>query len=430
MIPTLVIAIITVGLLIASVLFYPTLKVGKVHLGTYWLVSLIWAIILLIVGSTSLKSVINAFTSDSEVNPLKILVLFFSMTSLSIFLDETGFFKFLASKALKHAKGNQLQLFILLFALVSVLTIFTSNDIVILTFTPFICYFCKNANIKPIPYLTMEFAAANTWSMMLIIGNPTNIYLATSAGINFMDYLLTMIIPTIGAGIAELLIIILLFRKSLKENIEVKVVDYKIVDKVDMFIGLSHLIVCLVLLVLSSYLPFQMWIVSLACAGSMTFFALMVLLLRKEKSRHLMHTALRLPWELIPFVLSMFIIVLSLNEQGITNYLSNILGETYSLWTYGYSSFMMCNVVNNIPMSILYSSLPTMGNPLPAIYATIIGSNIGAFLTPLGALAGIMFTKLLSNFDVKYGFKTFCFYGLIIGIPTLSVALLLLFLVI
>ncbi|MCQ2771933.1 MAG: hypothetical protein MJ238_01465 [Bacilli bacterium] len=348
------------------------------------------------------------------------------MTSLSIFLDETGFFKFLASKALKHAKGNQLQLFLILFGLVSILTVFTSNDIVILTFTPFICYFCKHANIKPTPYLTMEFASANTWSMALIIGNPTNIYLATSAGINFIDYLKVMILPTIAAGLIELVLILVIFQKSLKETIVVEVEDYKIVDKPDMVVGLIHLGICLVLLIASSYLPFEMWLISAICAGSMILVSLIVHIIEKKKDVDLVHTFFRLPWELIPFVISMFIIVLSLNEQGITAYLSNFLGETYSLWTYGYSSFLMCNVVNNIPMSILYSSLPTMADPLKAIYATIIGSNIGAFLTPLGALAGIMFTKLLMNYKVEYGFKKFCLYGVIIGIPTISVALLVL----
>ena len=38
----------------------------------------------------------------------------------------------------------------------------------------------KNASINPIPYLAAEFVAANTWSMALIIGNPTNIYLVTA----------------------------------------------------------------------------------------------------------------------------------------------------------------------------------------------------------------------------------------------------------
>ena len=51
---------------------------------------------------------------------------------------------------------------------------------------------------------------------MFIIGNPTNIYLATSAGINFVSYVQVMGIPTLLMGITEVLIIFLLFNKKLK----------------------------------------------------------------------------------------------------------------------------------------------------------------------------------------------------------------------
>ena len=81
-------------------------------------------------------------------------------------------------------------------------------------------------------------------------------------------------------------------------------------------------------------------------------------------------------------------------------------------------------------MSVMFASIPSYANQLDyykAIYSIIIGSNIGAFLTPIGALAGIMFTDLLNRQQVKYGFKTFITYGLIISIPTLLIALLGLF---
>ena len=84
-------------------------------------------------------------------------------------------------------------------------------------------------------------------------------------------------------------------------------------------------------------------------------------------------------------------------------------------------------------MSVLFSSIPHMSlevNNLRAIYATIIGSNIGAFLTPIGALAGIMFTSLLVKYDVNYGFKKFIKYGIIISIPTLLTALIVLSIII
>lgn len=121
----------------------------------------------------------------------------------------------------------------------------------------------------------------------------------------------------------------------------------------------------------------------------------------------------------------MFVIVIALQKQGISQEISKILGDKYTIWTYGPSSFVFANLINNIPMSILYSTLPTFTGAeyYGAIFSSIIGSNIGAFLTPIGALAGIMFTSLLKEHDVKLSFRQFTMYGSIIAIPTLAVAL-------
>jgi arsenical pump membrane protein len=187
--------------MIAAVLFFPTIRIKKFSVASYWVVTLIGATVLLVSGVADIKRVGSAMIADTAINPIKILVLFISMTVLSIFLDELGFFKYLASCALKRAGNSQLRLFIILYATVSVLTVFTSNDIIILSFTPFICYFAKNAHINPLPYLAAEFVAANTWSMALIIGNPTNIYLVTAMGGNFLSYVAVMILPTLAAGL-------------------------------------------------------------------------------------------------------------------------------------------------------------------------------------------------------------------------------------
>ena len=114
-----------------SVLFKPEFSLGKLRFGTYWVVSLAGALLLLCVGAVPLSYVGQELTADSSVNPVKILLLFFSMTFLSVYLDEVGFFRCLASAALRHARGSQTVLFFALY-----LTVFTSNDIVILTFTP------------------------------------------------------------------------------------------------------------------------------------------------------------------------------------------------------------------------------------------------------------------------------------------------------
>ena len=211
MISSLIISILTCLFVILSVLFYPSIKIRSITLPSYPIVALIGALALLVSGLLPISELASGLTSAGAVNPIKILVLFFSMTSLSVYLDEVGFFSYLAAAALRRSGGRQLRLFILLYLLVSILTVFTSNDVIILTFTPFICYFTKSARINPLPYLVAEFVAANTWSMALVIGNPTNIYLAQNAGIEFFPYLQVMLCPTLLAGLVSLGMLLLLF---------------------------------------------------------------------------------------------------------------------------------------------------------------------------------------------------------------------------
>ena len=323
-------------------------------------------------------------------------------------------------------------LFLILYLLVAVLTIFTSNDVVILTFTPFICFFAKRTKINPLPYLIAEFAAANTWSMMFIIGNPTNIYLGTSAGITFIDYFKVMAIPTLVAGVIQLGIIFLIFFKKLKEPISAEDEEYKIESKVDLIIGLTILISVLVLLIISNYIHLEMYLISLLGAVALLLISLFVRLFTKKNWNYLGDSLVRVPYQLIPFILSMFVIVVALSYQGISEHISSFLNKGSSIWIYGISSFISANIINNIPMSILFSNLVKglTGNAyLEAVYASIIGSNIGAIFTPIGALAGIMFSSLLNKHDIKFSFLSFVKYGSIISIPTLAISLLFLMIV-
>jgi len=423
MVATIIISVITFVSVIASILFFPKLKIGKIRLDTYWIIALIGAVILLAVSLAPIKEVGEELISNKAINPLKILVLFFSMTAISIVLDELGLFRYLASVASKHTKDKQIRLFIALYFLTAFLTIFTSNDIVILTLTPFICFFSKRSKINPLPYLVAEFVAANTWSLMFIIGNPTNIYLATSAGINFISYFKVMAVPTIVGGILELLILLLIFYRKLKEPIMSDPTIEEIKDKPALIVGVSILVICLVFLIISSYINLEMWLISLICALTLLLFMLIYSIFRKENFINLTSSLKRLPYQLIPFFLSMFVIVVALNSQGISGEIAKLLGNSHTIWVYGYSSFIASNLINNIPMSILFTNIASSlsGNAyLEAIYASIVGSNIGAFLTPIGALAGIMFTSLVNKNEVKFSFIDFIKYGVIISVPVIT----------
>lgn len=426
-----VIAVITCLAMIMAVLFFPRIKVGRISVASYWVITLIGGSALLLSRIVEIKSLGASLIADTAINPLKILVLFISMTILSIFLDEFGFFRYLANCALKRSEKSQTKLFVLLYITVSVLTVFTSNDIIILSFTPFVCYFAKNAHISPLPYLAAEFVAANTWSMALIIGNPTNIYLVTAAGGDFVSYMKTMLLPTLAAGSIACACLFIMFRKKLSLPISASPEEVVIEDKLLLVIGIIHLAVCTVILALGSYLGIEMWLVSLVSVLSLFVWNLVISLVRRKKPSSLAACLKRAPWELIPFVISMFVIVEALRITGVTNEAFNLLGDSQPVWKYGISSFLASNLINNIPMSVLFSSiLANSTSNTAAVYATVIGSNLGACLTPIGALAGIMWSSILREQNLKFGYLDFLKIGVAVAIPALITALGVLLLII
>lgn len=424
MITALIICAATIILMICGILFFPKIKLGRVQINSYWVITLLGAAVALAVTRPDFSALWQSLVADTAVNPIKILVLFISMTALSVFLDELGFFRYLAGVALKRAKSGQKKLFIYLYITVSILTVFTSNDVIILSFTPFICYFAKHAKINPIPYLAAEFVAANTWSMALIIGNPTNIYLAASYGLDFVGYLKISIIPTVLAGACSFLCLYLLFRKKLSAPIEGEAEEVVIHDKFQLWVGIVHLAVCTALLAVGAYIGLQMWIVSLAAAVSLFVISLVTSLVRRSKPREFIGCVRRMPYELIPFILSMFVMIVILDQKGVTEYIGEFFGAKQPVLVYGVSSFFAANVLNNIPMSVLYSSVIAGADAgLPAVFATVIGSNLGAYFTPIGALAGIMFSSILNRQGLKFGYKDFLKIGVSVALPALCAAL-------
>ncbi len=425
---TLILCALTIALMVASVFFLPVIRVGRFQIGGYCGASVVGAVALLLCGCASVSGVFDSIFGSASVGPLKILVLFLSMTTFSVFLDELGFFRYLAAVTLRRAGTSQKRLFFLLYTMVAVLTVFTSNDIIILTFTPFICAFARRAGIHPLPYLFAEFFAANTWSMVLMIGNPTNIYIASFLRLDFFDYAGRMWLPTLVAGTVSLAILYLLFRRPLSKPITAAAEDIPpIQEKPLVIIGLVHLFICILLLSIASYIGLEMWWVSLGLSLSLFLCILVYRRLRREPPVILLRTLRRVPWELAPFMLSMFVLVIALDEGGVCTRLATFLSAGPHAFTYGISSFFSANLINNIPMSVLFADLSEQAGTAAAAYASVIGSNLGACLTPVGALAGIMWSDILRRERVAFDLRDFVRIGAAVSVPSLLASVTVLF---
>ena len=166
-------------------------------------------------------------------------------------------------------------------------------------------------------------------------------------------------------------------------------------------------------------------LICLVLAISLILFNIIYDLIKVYDCKGALRSIKKAPYELIPFVLSMFVIVLALKNNGVTELISKVILSNTKLdcLTFGVLSTFSANLLNNIPMSVLFEQIIN-GQNLYAVYGAVIGSNIGAFLTPVGALAGIMWSKILRKYDVALSFRKFMLYGSAVAIPTLITSVL------
>ncbi|KAF9389671.1 hypothetical protein CPB97_010855 [Podila verticillata] len=145
---------------------------------------------------------------------------------------------------------------------------------------------------------------------------------------------------------------------------------------------------------------------------------------RFERRFPLLHAiAIRMPWAILPFTFSMFVMVEGLSESGWIGIFSNwftylVPNYVAAVYAVGFVSVLLCNVFNNVPMTILVARIlqhpnfagSTLATPevvKGCLFALIVGSNLGACTTLISSLAGLMWDSVLKNKNSSVGFWGF-----------------------
>lgn len=400
----------------------------------YGLAPLLGVLFLTAVGSANLDIIQRGIVGSNMVTPYAIIILIITLSYICVSLDYTGLFEYVSLRFAKAAGGSGKKLFVYFFLLSSLLTLVTDNDIVILTMTPIIFYFSRRAKVNPIPYLIAQFFAANILSMTLYIGNPANIIAADSNGITFMEFLKWMLMPSILAAVACLLMLCLVFWKALPGRIEMPEVNpsLAIKNRAGAVFGTTLFVSTIVLMSLpTSLLGVPLWAITSISAGIMVLYDTVhyhYVVPKKERRNHssIFVIGSRVPWKTIPFVIGLFIIIENLVSTGWTDLFAShlsIISTSLLMTVLGtiFLSSFVANVMNNHPMTIFF--VRTFQSPsfnvspsarLGSTLALIAGANFGANLTLVGALAGIMWANILSEKGIQISFSKFSKYGFLI----------------
>jgi arsenical pump membrane protein len=143
------------------------------------------------------------------------------------------------------------------------------------------------------------------------------------------------------------------------------------------------------------------------------------------------------PWHILVFAFSMYVIIYGLNNIGFTNWLISLI-EPYVTSSLVNTSLLMGSLLSL--MSIFFNNHPALMlgtltitnmslDPLTlkvAYLASVIGSDVGALLLPIGTLASLIWLHILRQHKVKIGWKDYVKVTMIAIPPTVLLTLLLL----
>jgi arsenical pump membrane protein len=433
--------------------------------------------ILALPGATELLGVGVGTIGTEILEHGHVPVLILALAYLSISLDESGIFDWCSLHMMRAGRGDGRRLLVAVYLSVSVLTLFTSNDIVILSMTPILLHLARNARIRNLtPFLMAQFVAANTASMGLYVGNPTNIVIGAAAGVGFLEYSQRMFVPACIATATSLLVVWLLFTRLSRRN---RVPATYVVPEEEaaamrwtraMSVKAALFGACLLALgvlgnpwtvaaLMGSSEPDAIRRgVATLIAGVSVLFAFVAVGydalrdLRGDSSRArsaFTGRLRRLPIEIVPFFLGFCVLLRGIEAAGLSRLAADRVEDAFrsgpilgSVAT-GLYGVVTVNVLNNIPSTLLFervwlgdassSGLETRLDALhPAaadifVDASLFASNFGANLTFVGALAGLMWLRILRDATRADetaprvpSTKDFVLYGLVV-VPLVTV---------
>lgn len=406
----------------------------------------IGAAIIVILGFVSyedLKSILSIVSGPS----LTIL----STIMMSIVLESIGFFKLIAQNIILKSNNSGLRLYIYTNLLCFFMTMLFNNDGSILITTPIIIHIIKYLALKPhqyIPYLISGALIATASSAPIAVSNISNLIALKIVGLDLNSYVKIMFIPSMIGILTMSLLLYLLFRNHIPKqlglltfndkpsNIFTHPLDPSAQSELDK--NLFKICIAVVVITRVAFFVLSPFGIPLELIG--LFGAFILITIRWLKMRvGIKDVIINSPWHILIFAFSMYVLVYGLKNVGLNTLIILNFKEFIEQGSFNATMIMgllttaLSNIFNNLPAVMIGTlSITEMElNPLlmqVAYLANVMGSDIGALLTPIGTLATLLWMFLLKKHRIKMTWGKYISVTILIIPVTLMVSLLSLYL--
>ncbi|MBB3114754.1 arsenical pump membrane protein [Paenibacillus phyllosphaerae] len=335
---------------------------------------------------------------------------------MAIVLESFGFFQWAAAILIDKARGSGIRLFWLTNLFCFLMTLFVNNDGSILITTPILLMLLQQMGLKPhqkIPYLLSGALIATASSAPIGVSNIVNLIALKIVHMDLYMHSAMMFVPaSLGLLLLVLLLFLLFYRTipaklpqlgrwsmqpgghPLKDN---PPVTYNVKQMLNILI---FVLVVRLSLFIASY--FHVPVSLMAVIGAVFLLGWRWQRLGISPADMLRKT----PWYIFIFAFSMYVIIYGLNNIGLTDWLIKVLQPLVSGSMLHTSILMggllsvLSNLFNNHPALMVGTiTLTNMElDPLTlklAYLSSVIGSDIGSLLLPIGTLATLMWMHLV-----------------------------------
>jgi arsenical pump membrane protein len=404
------------------------------------------------VASLLLGTVTLGQASQSFLDIWDAALAFIGIVALSVTLDAMGFFRWAALRVVKLADGNGVRLYFYVALLTAAVSVLFANDSAVLILTPIVLeiVICLGIDSKGrMAYLFSAGLIADTAAMPLITSNPINIVSADFFKYSFIQHLIFMAPIAVATITSSLLLVYLFFRRKIPKTYNIALVDDYALGKPQISSNLLKMSVATLVAIDVGYVVtslFRFPVSLVICLGAAFLIVVYWTSLRNVapvngEKKGLKRLAREINWDIVLFMMSIFLVVESLRNAGVVKLLgsallqSSMLPSVLGIFVPSLVVTVGASFMNNWPMTILgllsikqVAATTALSGPAftGLVFSNVIGNNLGPHFFPLGSLAILMWMETMRRRGVNISLKDYLKVGAAVSIVEVAVASLIL----